>query len=532
MSERSVHAHATSSFACRKLSLALQLLNLLVLTACDAAPAQITPREPLLPSRPSADASQPPGAVIGEMADAAPNAADAAAEAAVASGSPSAPGSSPPLLLRLPDPLAELPHGEAQRTRLCGRGLDDAVAAAFCTAGAPRVTSLALLLALLSIDPHVYAGGAGFVLAGHSTSLSKRSVSAINPRAIFLQLETTDRPLLAVAFTRGETFVELVTRGRTSGELEFYAIAFALSCSRRTEGCSPGELLTATIEQDWQSVDVYHEEDLENTTLDCRVCHQPAGPGASKLLRMQELSIPWTHWLHEQTRGGRALLEDYFVAHGSETFAAIPGNLIAQSNPGLLTAFVRLGGSAVQPNEFPSGAVETEVVNSAPGHPVDNRIPGQSPAWEAVYQVALRAESIPVPYHDVKVTAPDKLARMSQLFADYRAGRLTQRALPDIRDVLPDDNALLAEMSFAVDERLDDRALLKAACGLCHNERLDQTLPRARFHTDLARLARAAKDAAMDRLSLPAEDPLAMPPRRIYEMSEAVRARLTALLRQ
>ena len=87
-------------------------------------------------------------------------------------------------------------------------------------------------------------------------------------------------------------------------------------------------------------------------------------------------------------------------------------------------------------------------------------------------------------------------------------------------------------MGFALDERLDDRALLTAACSLCHNERLDQSLSRARFHTDLARLSTSEKQLAIERLNLPSESPLAMPPRRIYELTETARVRLVALLSQ
>lgn len=437
----------------------------------------------------------------------------------------------PAVMLQLPEPVANLPHGDEQRARLCARGRDDVVTDALCSEPAPRIGSLTDLLALLKVDPLAYVGN-GFSITGHSTSLSKRSVSAINPRVIFMHVESASQPLLGVAFTRGETVVELVARSRTRNEFQFYVVSFTLPCHEAGRACSPGELLTSATERDWQRVDAYHEEDLKNTALDCRSCHQPAGPGTAKLLRMQELQTPWTHWFDEQTRGGRALLDDYYAAHGDETFAGIPGSLIKQARAGLASAFVNIAGSRTQPNEFPTRQIEDEVERSAPGQPADNRMRGQSETWRALYQTAQRGEAIPIPYHDIKLTEPMKLARMQQAYSAFLAGTLPRSALPDIRDALPDDPSVLAEMGFVVDERLDDAALLNAACGLCHNARLDQTLSRARFHTDLARLPAEEKRIAIERLKLPANDPLAMPPRRIHDMSATVRDRLIALLQR
>jgi hypothetical protein len=452
-----------------------------------------------------------------------------AAETANAADSRDA-GSSPTLFLQLPDHITSLPHGEAQRARLCARGHDDPVAALLCSDSAPHITSLTELLALLGIRPGVYVESQGFAVTGHSTALSKRSVSTVNPRVIFLQIPSSVRPMLAVGFMRGERLVEIATQDRTTSELTFYVLAFGLPCADRGGSCTPGDLLTPAIERDWSSVDLYDETDLTNTALDCRVCHQPGGPGTSKLLRMQEIETPWTHWFDDQTQGGRALLADFIAMHGDEVYAAIPAGQITQARAGLMAAFVRIAGSTRQPNEFQSAKVETEVELSAPGQPVDNQARGHSETWQAGYASALRAEAIPAPYHDVKVTEPAKLARVQRAYADYRAGILPAAALPDIRDVFPDDPIALFEMGFAVDERLDDSALLVAACSLCHNPRLDQNLSRAKFHTDLSQLTAEAKQTAIARINLPPDDPQAMPPQRTHALSAAGRARLVGLL--
>lgn len=513
------------------------LFLLLSLTACQ-------PNSHLRPDASAPDDDR--GATSDDIADAAAPAseddADGDGDDASADPEPPAPDAGPShafdpdavpaLFLRLPDPVATLPRGESQRAIFCERGGADAVTDIFCGESAPRISGLADLLALLRVNPSAYVGAAGFSIAGHSTSLSKRLVSAINPRVIFMHTEYGAAPLLAVAFTRGETIVEIVTRNRATKELQFYVVSFTLRCNESGAECSPGDLLTPAIERDWQRVDVYGEEDLKNTPLDCRTCHQPSGPAAPKLLRMQELETPWTHWFDEQTRGGRALLEDYYAAHGDEPLAGIPGALVKQGRASVLAAFVSVGGSKVQPNQFLTAGIENDVESVAPDQPADNRVRGQSEVWRPLYEAAQRGQAIPVPYHDVKITDPGKLSAMQEAYRQYLAGTLPRSALPDIRDVLPDDPVALAEMGFSVDERLDDELLLSAACGLCHNARLDQNLSRARFHTELARLSADEKKLAIERLKLPGHDPLAMPPRRIHDLSDAVRDRLIALLRR
>jgi len=508
-------------------------LLLLALTACRTAASEVGSVDADTPIARSPSDSKAAGerAAVDTEVDAALDAASDEREAAsVPAQTDDDTAASPPLFFRLPDAVAHLPHGAQQLSKLCARGHDDPIADAFCAPDAPPIRSLAELLALIDVDPSDAAGDRSFAITGHSTALGKRSVSAINPRVIFVHQQNSLDPALAVAFVRGELLVEIVTRSRALMEFQFYAVAFKLPCSDTEVGCSPGQLLTSAVERAWQSADLYHEEDLANTELDCRVCHQPDGPGTRKLLRMQELTTPWTHWFDPDTEGGRALFADYYAAHGDETFAGIPSGLFSKARGGLVAALVRIAGFREQPNEFASIAIETEVDQSAPGQPEDNHTPGQSQTWQKLYQTALRGEAISVPYHDVKLTDPTKLAHISQLYSDYRAGRRPLRALPDIRDVLPDDANTLAEMGFALDERLDDRALLTAACTLCHNKRLDQGLSRARFHTDLERLSPSEKQVAIERLNLPPDNPLAMPPRRIHELTETARARLVALL--
>jgi hypothetical protein len=251
---------------------------------------------------------------------------------------------------------------------------------------------------------------------------------------------------------------------------------------------------------------------------------------------MQEIEPPWSHWLYRYTAGGFALAEDYMAAKGDEAFVGIPGPSLMISNPGLLSSAVRNAGSAVQPNAFVSADIEREVIESVAdeggSQPRDNSIPGDSATWNAIYARAKRGDAIPVPYHDVKVTDPHKLAAMTQAYVDYREGRLAREALPDIRDVYPDDPELLARMGFATQPGLDGEGVLRQACAQCHNSRLDQTVSRARFDVDLDKLSRAEKDRAIERLLLPDDDPLRMPPARLRTLSDEAKDRLIDLLKR
>jgi hypothetical protein len=96
-------------------------------------------------------------------------------------------------------------------------------------------------------------------------------------------------------------------------------------------------------------------------------------------------------------------------------------------------------------------------------------------------------------------------------------------ALPDLRDVFPDDAMRLSEMGVGTDPRLDGPALLIQTCSQCHNSSLDQSLTRARFRPDLAAMSREEKDVAIARMMLPPSDPLAMPPLRLRVMTRAAR---------
>jgi hypothetical protein len=445
------------------------------------------------------------------------------------------------------DPLAQLPRGLEQLSNVCARDGADRIRDLFCGAEPPTFSNLVQLQTALNIDAPQLQGQNGFSMLGHSTSLAARSISSINPRVISERLDPPDddgnpipRPveleMLALAFSRGEQATEILVRDRVDYTFRFYLLAFRQACNDAEGGCTPGDLLTPEIEQNWQQTSLYEERDLANTVLDCAPCHQPDGPGTAKVLRMQELKMPWTHWFGASSDGGSALLADYMTAKGDETLAGIMGEQIRLANPVGLSLLAVYDGQTGQPNEFDSQTIEDEVRSSAAAHggdqPADNTVPGESATWRKGYEAARRGEVMTFPYHDVKITDPTKLALMSDAYQAYRRGELDRSSLPDIRDVLPDDPQRLAEMGLMTEPGLPGEDVLVQACSICHNQRLDQSLSRARFRANLEGVSRAERDLAIARLRLPDDNPAAMPPPRLRILSaEARKNAIDALMK-
>lgn len=464
------------------------------------------------------------------------------------------------------DVLSHLPQGVEQLEHLCARGHTDAVARTFCGSRARAIQSIADVQDLLGLSFDDESPPA-FSLVGHSSALPSRSVTAVNPGSVVVSLprgippdgspingdpgrRREDGNILSMAFARGDQLVELAVTP-PDGELRLYLLRYQQPCNSAEErapthgaldqlddsnalpalhrGCTPADLLTEETERGWTGWSLYDDSDLANTVLDCLHCHQPEGPGTPRIYRLQEVENPWTHWMASFTLGGRVLLDDTIEAHGLEgTVAGVPGRFLARSNPVVVEDLIRFAGSA-QPNVFPAPEVEREVMASSPAQPADNGEPGTSAAWQEVYARAVRGEAIPPPYHDVKVTDPDKLASATRALRAHRAGSL--EALPDIRDVFDDD--ALPGMSHRPMSGLSGREILVHACAQCHNPRLDQGLSRAGFDAlRLDALSAAQREHAVERMLLPPDHRGHMPPRLFRALSAEERAAaIEALLR-
>ncbi|HEY4222691.1 MAG TPA: hypothetical protein VGO62_15150 [Myxococcota bacterium] len=404
---------------------------------------------------------------------------------------------------------------EEQRQNLCARGRDNAITAAFCGTKAPPVSGLVDVEKLVGLG-FTDNQGPAFALTAHSTSLAEREVSAINPRAVLVALpdDRGDHNSIALGYARGEPFVEMAVGAPDKG-LAFYLLVYEQACDSTQAGCTPAQRLTPATESGWQNWTLYDDKDLRDTVVDCLACHQPEGPSGKRFYRMQEFANPWTHWLASFTEGGNALVSDFNAVHGGETFAGIPPGRVATGAPFSVENLIRATGDATQPNEFPSPVIEAEVKASNDNEPASDSPPGQSATWQALYQSAVDGTAIPPPYHDVKITDAQKLAVMVRAYRDFAAG--ARPDLPDIRDVLLDE--ALADMSQRPKPGLDGKGIMVHMCSQCHNDRLDQTLSRARFNpAHLDDMSAAEKQVAVDRLGRAADDRLRMPPHLVRDL--------------
>ncbi|HEY1549858.1 MAG TPA: hypothetical protein VGG28_18645 [Kofleriaceae bacterium] len=420
----------------------------------------------------------------------------------------------------------------------------DRITKAFCQSVVPEPTGLADLLRLLGlefVDPTNGNGSDGnpaFAILGHSSALTAREVSAITPTAfVFTPLGaggTVPADFTFLAYDPGEAFVEVAAYSPIDMAVDFYLVLFDKACTNAPGGCTPNDMLTPNQTIGWSNVRIYESTTaLDDTIADCRQCHigaghdDPTNPDPM-ILRMQELEAPHTHWLSAATTGGMALLDDFHAAHGStEDYGPIPAALIDASDPDQMAAFITAAGFGQQPNAFPSAAIEQEVASAAPLQPAINVPMGASASWTTIYQAAASGAAITAPYHDVKVTDPDRLAAMT---AEYTACRTGGPPLADdIRDVLLEDG--LADMGFAPPAGADGKTMLVQQCEQCHNSRLDPTLTRDRFVVDqLDQMSRAEKDLAIARIQTSTDTRLTMPPPLFRLPSDAQRAAMIAAL--
>jgi hypothetical protein len=423
------------------------------------------------------------------------------------------------------DVLAELPRGQAQLERLCARGNADPVSLALCQR--PRIEGLADLqraVGVAIVDPtrgNGEGGNASFALLGHSTSIAGRLVSPINPRAFLFTSPASiarvrgpaqkNPAFVAMGVTRGEQLVELVARDRKTEELRFFLVRFEQACNVANR-CSSYDLFSPAFESGWTEVSVYEDRDLENTVFDCNVCHQPGGPKTAKLLRMQELQEPWTHFLRAKEEGQK-LIEDYFRAHDyKESYAGIPAFIVAHSQPARLEGLVENEGFRAQPNEFPTASMAIELGSG--------KAPEKSFNWQSIFRASLAGTAIPTPYPAARASDPAKLARAAAGYRAVMSGKAPHEAMPSLADLHGEEARWM--VSLAPKPGLSGRAILEQMCQRCHNPSLDQSLSRSLF--DVTRLdtsSRHEKMEAIRRLRLPSSSRRKMPPPRFGELGEA-----------
>jgi hypothetical protein len=377
-------------------------------------------------------------------------------------------------------------------------------------------------------------GNPGFAMLAHSSALTARKVTTLTPTAFVFTPPPADgsKPsgYVFLAYDPGEQFVEVASHDPTLDEVNFYLVFFDKACKSAPGGCSNVDLLTPNLVTGWSNVREYESStNLDNTIADCRQCHAPVDANP-QILRMQEIEPPFTHWFSMQTEGGRALFADFHAAHGNaESYGPIPAPLIDKSDPALFAKMVTQAGFGDQPNAFDSQTIENELKASAPMQPAVNVPLGASATWARTFMGGATGRFIAAPYHDVKVTDPVKLATATQAYQDWLAGRRSD--LPDLRDIFLDEG--LRDMSFAARANADGAELVVQLCQQCHHSSLDLTITRENFLVDkLSSMSRAEKDLAIDRLMLPDNDRLKMPPVLFRTMTDDERDAMIAALKK
>jgi hypothetical protein len=421
--------------------------------------------------------------------------------------------------------------------KFCERPGDDAVRDVFCVHTRPEITSLEDLMSLVKANvasnpedrdagrgPATSLGTVRYVaVLGHSTALSGHVVSPINPRAIVMGKGTL------LAYQRGVQRVELASFTRDGTGLHFYVVTFKQACNAKKRGCNAGDLYTPKIEANWSSYAIADEEDVKDTPLDCRQCHQ-RGRERNTLL-MRELESPWTHFFFSPTTdiripgvNGVDLANDYLAAKGDELYGGF-----AVRNVSIVASFVlQTTVDPHQPLYFNAPQILQERYPFGPdGYPAD---PLPSPTWEAGYAAWKRGEQLALPYLESRATDPDKQAQLTAAYRAYLDGALDADDLPDLADIFPNDPLTRARIGLQTEPGASPVDTLIQGCGSCHNDVLDQSISRARFNVDVARLDAAERQLAAERVQRPRGMPGAMPPPEARQLDPDARDRLVEYL--
>lgn len=421
--------------------------------------------------------------------------------------------------------LDGFPRGAASLQAICQNAGADRFTSTFCGNNPPTITSLQQLYNALGLN-----NAANSACTTNSVSLVKNETSVLNPRCIRFSANGQDADATAVGYLRAElTFAEVVARDPNSGALRFFLVDFDLPCEKTPQGCSHAELYSQSAESNWAEVSFYEDTQLQNTVLDCTMCHQPGGPNAQKALRMAETDDPWRHWFRDNRTCGQTLLNDFMTAHGDETaYAGMTMNQISDSDPQRLERFVEQNGfqgAANGNNFFNSNNIENQTDQTA-GQPQSNANTSTSNTWTNGFNQRSSLQNLTafggvlMPYRDCKQSDPQKLPDFTNTFRQVINGARPPEDMPNLPDVNLSSETALRERGLLPRATTDARALLTNACMSCHNNNLNQNISRARFNAqDLTRNSAAVYDTAIDRIKRAKNDLRRMPPKTFMDLT-------------
>ena len=353
--------------------------------------------------------------------------------------------------------IAHLPVGEQQRAILCDRGNDDRFFNWYCAGPeAPQIETLDELLISLELKDPDALHDMRFAMTAHSTSIVARNSTVLNPRVIvFTAFNDPRDDYIAVGYLRGEGFTEAVAYDVTRDSLNFYLVTYQTGCE---PDCSNAERFLPRDEVGWMNVSVYGDADLQNTVYDCLRCHIPGGGQTRRILRMQEIAFPWTHWF-DTTTESHILLDAFLEAHAGEDYGGVPAERLGEDDPLGLEAMLTVKGFSVQPNAYNGGAVNGD----DPGVVEPNEV------WLDLYANAVNGAAIPPPHYRIDPFDSDLVEDYGYLYRRIRDGLTGASNMPDLTQIFDKDEERY--LSFRPAEGLDAKGIVHHACGNCHDGR-------------------------------------------------------------
>ncbi len=191
----------------------------------------------------------------------------------------------------LTDPFAGLPTDIDQWQALCAKGYGDTISEAFCAGNQPpQIRSFAELRNFLGLSGDGIGQQSQLRVTGvfHSTAVSGRTVTPLNPRVFFMPRTlgninpSSPRPgptYNIIAFSRGETFAELASKDRVTGQPRFFSFKFSPACESQVSGCNNADLVAAVTH--WPQ---WLKGREASTSLFSRRSHRQAHPADRRVL--------------------------------------------------------------------------------------------------------------------------------------------------------------------------------------------------------------------------------------------------------